>query len=205
MKGRIWLVIGVALGIAVGIGKLAYLSGAAESLTDTALRIVGTADHSIVHSAAQHGASRRVVDGIAALLSVLLPGITALLLMIAARGTLRLRSVIAVLILALGIAAFVYLPAGPATGVALLALAVAAIAVVATGPLVAAPLAAVAALIGTDFLPRILSINSSIPGHPVSTLHYSLFASDGSPLWLRIALIVIAAIPFAVAARIAFR
>ncbi len=205
MKGRIWLVAGVAVGIALGIGKLPYFAGAATSLSETALRVVGTGGLTLVHDAARHGASRRVVDGVTAVLSVLVPGVTALLLVYAARTTLHLRTVIAVLVAALGVAAFIYLPHGTAIGVAALAFAAAGIAVVATGPLVAAPLAALAALIATAFLPKLLASHSTLPNVPVSALHEALFASAGSPAWLQVAVLVIAAAPFALAARVIVR
>jgi hypothetical protein len=200
--GRIWLVVGIALGIAVGLGKLAYFAGAARSLTDTAERVVGTAGLTLIHSAARHGAPQRVVEGLAGVLAVIIPGITALCLIIAARATLRIRALVGLLVAALGVAAFFYQPHGIAIGTAVLALAVAAIAVALTGPLVAAPLAAFAALIATVFLPRLLASHSTIPNGPVLMLHSALFGSAGSPLWLRLVVLVIAAVPFGVAARL---
>ena len=82
------------------------------SLCDTALRIVNTAGLTVIHDAANYGAPRRVVLGLAAVLAVVLPGVTALLLLVAAHATLRLRRVIGVLLAALGVAAFFYLPGG---------------------------------------------------------------------------------------------
>jgi hypothetical protein len=191
--------------VAIEIGKLPYFAGAATSLSDTALRVVGSGGHTLVRDAARHGVSRRVVNGVTAVLSVLVPGLTALLLIYAARTTLHLRSVIAVLVAALGVAAFFYLPHGTAIGVAALAFAAAGIAIAATGPLVAAPLAAVAALIGTAFLPRILASHSTLPNLPVSVLHEAIFATAGSPFWLRVVVLVIAALPFGLAARLIVR
>jgi len=205
MRGRLWLVLGVAVGVAIGIGKLPFFAGAATSLSDTAQRIVDSGGHTLVRDAARHGASRRVVDAVTAVLSVLVPGVTALLLVYAARTTLHLRAVIAVLVAALGVAAFFYLPHGVAIGVAVLAFAAAGIAVAATGPLVAAPLTARAALIATSFLPIIVSTHSSFANVPVSVLHEAIFASTGSPLWLRVAVLVVAALPFGVAARLVVR
>ena len=202
LKGRIWLVLGVAAGIAIGIGKLPYFSGAALSLSDTALRVVGSAGHSLLHSAAKHGASRRAIDGATAFVSVLVPGVTPLLLIFAARTTLRLRALIALLVAALGVASFFYLPHGIAIGVAVLALAAAGIAVAATGPIVAAPLAAIAALIGTSFLPRIIASHSTLPNVPVSVLNQAIFQSAASPVWLRFVVLAVAALPFAIAARL---
>ena len=204
-KGRIWLLVGIAVGVAVGVGKLAYFSGAATSLSDTAERIVGTGGRTLVHAAASHGASLRVIDGVTAVIAVLVPGVTAFLLMFAARGTLRLRAVIGVLVVALGVAAFFYLPHGVAAGVAVLAFAAAGIALAATGPLVAAPLAALAALIATSFLPRILASHSTLPNVPVNALHEVIFATPGSPMWLRVVVLVLAALPFAFAARLVVR
>ncbi|MGA3353495.1 MAG: hypothetical protein ABSD85_09965 [Acidimicrobiales bacterium] len=205
LKGRIWLLLGVAAGVAIGIGKLPYFAGAATSLSDTALRIAGSGGHALVRAAARHGASRRVVEGITAIVSVLVPGVAALLLIYAARTTLHLRALIAVLLGALGVAAFFYLPHGTAIGVAVLAFAAAGIAVAATGPLVAAPLAALAALIATSFLPRILSSHSTLPNVPVRAINQAFFASAGSPYWLRVVVLAIAALPFAIAARLIVR
>jgi hypothetical protein len=205
MKGRIWLAVGIAVGVAVGVGRIVYFNGAATSLSDTALRVVGTAGLSIVHGAATRGASRRVVEGFAAVIAVLVPGVTALLLILAARATLRLRALISIAVVALGIAAFFYEPAGIAGGAAALAIAAAGIAIVATGPFVAAPLAALAALIGTAYLPRLVAHDSTVPNAAVAELHEAIFASAGSPIWLRIVVLVLAALPFVAAARLVVR
>jgi len=201
VKGRIWLIVGVVVGVAMGIGKFPYFSGAAASLSGTALRVVGTIGETLVHDTARYGAPRRVVEGFQALVAVLAPGVTALLLVYAARGTLRLRGVVAVLIAALGIGAFFYLSGGSAIGVLVLALVAAALVMAATGPLVATPLAALAGLIGAVFLPRLLDGHSTLPSGPVEVLHEALFATPGMPLWLRVVVLVVAIVPFAVAVR----
>ncbi|MHB1987098.1 MAG: hypothetical protein ACYCSF_03810 [Acidimicrobiales bacterium] len=205
MKGRIWLLVGAATGVAIGVGKLAYLAGAATSLSGTAQRIVGTGGLTLIHAAARHGAPRRAIEALVAVLALLVPGITALVLVCAARGTLRLRTVIAFFLAALGAAAFFYLPHGAASGVALLGLVIAGIAVVASGPLVAAPLAAVAALIGTLYLPLLLASHQRLPTVPVAALHQVLFATAGTPLWLRLVAFALGAVPFALAARLILR
>jgi hypothetical protein len=205
VKGKIWLILGAIAGIAIGVGKLPYLAGAAGSLSDTSLRVVGTAELSIIHSAAHHGASTRVVEGLAAVLGVLIPGLTAVILIYVARGTLRLRWLISLVMVGLGIASFAYLPHGLASGVAVLAFIAAGIAIVATGPLVAAPLSALAGLIGAVFLPKLLATHSTLPNAPVMELHKALFDSVGSPLWLRIVVLAVAAAPFAWAARLVLR
>lgn len=202
MKGRWWLVVGAVVGIAVGIGNFPYLAGAASSFSDTVQHVVGTGALTLIHSATRAGAPRRAIEGLQVVLAVLVPGATALLLVVAARSSLRVRQVISILLVVLGAVAFVYLPYGPALGVALLALAIAGLAVAATGPLVAAPLVAVAALIGTEFLPRIISDPRTLPNAPVSTLHQALFGTAGSPLWLEVVVLAVAALPFAVAARL---
>lgn len=203
MRGRVWLLLGAALGVAIGIGRLPYLAGAASSLADTALRIVGTGGETLTREAASHGASRRVVEGLAAIVAALVPGCTCLLAVLAARGTLLVRSVLSLVLVAVGAAAFVYLPHAKAAGVVALAIAVAAIAVVATGPLVAAPLAGIAALIATVYLPRLVSAPGRLP--PVSQLHLALFRSAGTPLWLGVVVLVVAAAPVALAARLLVR
>ncbi len=204
MSGRLWVLVGILVGVAIGLARFPYLAGAATSLADTAQHVVGTVGQTLVHGAADAGAPRRVVLGFTALVAVLVPGTTALLLVAAARGTATARRVIGVLLAALGIGAFFYLPAGPALGVVLLAVAAGAAAVAATGPLVVAPLAALAALIATGSLPKLVH-GTVPPGDPVGTMHVALFAAPGDPLWLQVVLLVIAAVPFAVAARLALR
>jgi hypothetical protein len=201
VKGRIWLVSGVVLGVAIGIGKVPYVAGAADSLSDTAQRVIGTAGLTVIHAGASHGAPRRVVEGLAVLVGVLVPGVTALILVYAARATLRVRALISLVLVGLGAAAFVYLPAGHASGVALLAFVAGGIVFFATGPVVATPLAALGALIGTTFLPRLFAAHSTLPQLPVTHLHQALFGDPGSPLWLRVVLLVVAAVPFGLAAR----
>jgi hypothetical protein len=202
VKGRLWLIIGVAVGIALAVARVPYVAGAARSLADSIQQIVGAAGHKVITSAARHGATRRAVQSVSAVLAVIVPGITALLLVIAAKGTLRLRAVVAVLLVAVGGAAYAYQPRGMASGALVLAVAVAGVAVAATGPLVAAPLSALASLIGAEFLPRLLARHSMVPNAPVEALHQAIFNSAGSPLALRVVVLVIAALPFAIAARL---
>jgi hypothetical protein len=204
--GRIWLIGGVALGIAIAVVHLGYVAGAAATLSDTSQRIVGTAALTLVHSAARKGAARRAVEGMAALVRVIVPGLTALLLIVAARLSLRLRVLVGLLVLVFGVTGYHYLGAGIATGSLALALFAATIAVVATGPLVAAPLAALAALIGAEFLPKLVSGGvRSVPHIAVAEMHRCLFDRPGAPLWLGVVMLIVGAIPFALAARLVIR
>jgi hypothetical protein len=201
VSGRKWLFIGAILGVAIAFGHVPYLAGAARDLAETALRVVASGGAHVVSGLAHTGAPKRVVLGISALVSVLAPGVTALLLVLAARGTLRLRAVIGLLLALLGAATFFYESNGHATGALLLALAVAGIAVLATGPLVAAPLAALAALITSTYLPRLLWHRNAIEGPAVRALHTALYARPGDPDGLQVALVVVAIVPFAFALR----
>ena len=202
MKGRIWLIIGAAVGIAVAAGRLPYLAGAGRSLAATAERLVLSGANRIISAAASAGAGRRVVLGLASLIAVALPGVTALLLIVAARATMRIRAVIAVLIVALGAASYVYQPHGSATGVLLLALAVAGLAVTLTGPLVAAPLALGAGLIGGEYLPTLISNDTAATANSVNAMHLALYNRPGTPTALQVALLIVAAVPFVWAARL---
>ncbi len=203
MKGRIWLVVGVVVGVGVAVGDVRYLAGAARSLADDTQRLVATGGSALANAVATTGAPLRVVDGLSAVVAVLVPGVAALLLVLAARGTLRLRAVIAVALAGLGAVSFAYQSTGHALGVVLLTLAVAVVAVALTGPLVAAPLCTLAGLIGGEFLPRLLTGNGSgLPNRPVAELHQALFADPAAPLWLRVVLSVVAVIPFALGVRL---
>jgi len=205
MRGRIWLLVGALVGIGIAAGHIAYLTGAARSLADDAQRVVGTGGAKLISAVGHRGAPRRVLLGMTALVAVLVPGITSLLLVVAARGARRLRSVIAVLLVALGTAAFAYQTGGHALGVVVLAGAIGVAALALTGPLVVAPLCALAGLIGGEFLPRILAAKSTLPNAPVSELHIALFGTAGASLWLRVLVLVIAAAPFALGTRLVLK
>lgn len=202
MKGRVWLIIGVALGVAVAVGRLPYLAGAGRSLATTAERLVLSGANRIISAAATAGASKRAVLALGSLVAVVLPGLTALLLVVAARASLRIRAVIAVLVVALGAASYAYQPHGNATGVLILALVVAGLAVTLTGPLVAAPLALGAGLIGGEYLPTLVSGGMGATQSSVNAMHMALFNRPGTPAALQVAMLIIAALPFAWAARL---
>ena len=201
MKGRSWSVLGAVIGVAMAAGHISYLAGAARSLADDAQRIVGTAGARVITAAGHHGAPARAVLGVTAVLAVLVPGITALLLVVAARGARVIRTILAVLLAAVGVASFAYQSAGHSLGVMFLALAVAGAALALTGPLVILPLCALAGLIGGEFLPRLLAAHSTLPNAPVSELHRAIYRTAGMPLALRVGVLVVAALPFAAATR----
>ena len=87
-----------------------------------------------MRSAVGHGRRCATLNAVTAVVAVLVPGVTALLLMYAARATLHLRAVVALVMAGLGVAAFFYLPHGVAAGAAVLAFVAAGMAVAATGP-----------------------------------------------------------------------
>jgi hypothetical protein len=201
MPGRKWLFIGAVLGVAIALGRVPFVGGGARALADTALRLVGSGGKHLISGVAHSGAPRRVVLGFAALVGVLAPGVTAMLLVLAARGTLRLRAVVALLVAVLGVTSFVYQSNGVAIRAVVVGLVVAGIAVAATGPLVAAPLAALAGLIGGTYVPHLIAHQTAVEGGAVSAMHTALFARAGDPAALRVALVVVAVVPFAVALR----
>ncbi|HWE56837.1 MAG TPA: hypothetical protein VG435_15095 [Acidimicrobiales bacterium] len=202
MKGRIWLFVGVIVGIAIAAGRVPYLAGAARSLVATAERLVLSGAKDLIKSAAKHGAPKRVVQGVAGVLAVVVPGITALLMIVAAKASLRIRSIIALLIVAVGAASFFYQPHGKAAGVLVLALAIAGLAVAVTGPLVAAPLALGAGLIGAEFLPTLFAKHFAATQSAVQALHLAIYNRPGAPFWLQLVLLIIALLPFAWAAKL---
>lgn len=202
MKGRIWLFVGVIVGIAIAAGRVPYLAGAARSLVATAERLVLSGAQDLIKSATKHGAPKRVVQGVAGVLAVVVPGVTALLMIVAAKVSLRIRSIIALLIVAVGAASFFYQPHGKAAGVLLLALAIGGLAVAVTGPLVAAPLALGAGLIGAEFLPTLFAKRFAATQGAVQALHQAIYSRPGAPFWLQLVLLIIALLPFAWAAKL---
>lgn len=201
MRGRVWLVLGVIVGIAVAAGRLPYLAGAGRSLAATSERLVLSAANRIVSGAAKHGAPKRVVLGIGGVLAVVIPGVTALLMIVAAKASLRIRTIIAIAIVAVGAASYVYQPHGEASGVLVLALLVAGLAVALTGPLVAFPLALGAGLIGASFLPTLLAKHFVATQAGVDALHVAIYNKPGTPLALQVVMLIVAVLPFAWAAR----
>jgi hypothetical protein len=202
MKGRVWLVLGAVVGVAVAAGHLPYLAGAGRSLADTAERLVGSGAAKLISVVSATGAPARAILGLTGVVAAVVPGVTALLLVIAARGSLRLRAVVGLLVVALGAISYVYHPYGKATGVLLLTLAVAGLAVVLTGPLVAAPLCALAGLIGGEFLPALLRSSQVVTQRSVDDLHVAIYNHPGTPTALRLGVLVIAAVPFAFSLRL---
>jgi hypothetical protein len=196
---------GAVVGIAIGVGRIPFVAGAARSLADTAQHLVGDGGDRLINGVASSGAPMRLVLGLAALVAVLLPGATSFILIVAARGTLKARAIAGAIIVALGIAAYFYQPKGIATGEIALALAVAAVAVMASGPLVAAPLAGLAGLIGAEFLPQIVTGHSNLATANVANMHQALTNSAATPTWLQVILLAIAAVPFAFAGRLLLR
>jgi hypothetical protein len=202
VRGRVWLISGVIIGIAVSAGRLPYLAGAARSFAATAEHLVLSGANRIISGAAKHGAPKRVVLGIGGGLAVLVPGVTALLLIEAARVSLRIRTLISLAIVAVGAASYVYQPHGEATGVLLLALLVAGLAVALTGPVVAFPLSLLAGLIGGSFIPTLFAKHFAATQSAVNSLHVALFNQPGHPLALQVALLAVALIPFAWATKL---
>lgn len=167
--------------------------------------VVSSAANRLIADAAKSGASRRVVVGVGGLVAVLAPGLTALALIAAARATMIIRSLIAAGVTLLGVASYFYHPGGKATGVLVLALVIAGVILLLSGPLVAAPLALGAGLIGAEFLPTVLNGHLGATATAVNDLHQSLFGNPGSPLPLEVAVVVVAAVPFAAALRLMLR
>lgn len=200
MAGRRWLIIGAVLGVAMAFGGVPWITGAARVLADTALSVVAGGGRDLVRSVATAGVQMRIVDGVTGVVAVLAPGVTALLLVVAARATLRVRGIVGLLIVALGAAAFAYHPSGIAIGTLALVLAVAALAVAATGPLVATPLSALAGLLAGTYLPGLL-LHADVSRAAVSALHTGIYGTAGAPFWLRVVLVVVAVLPFVLALR----
>jgi hypothetical protein len=202
VRGRVWLILGAVLGIAVAIGHLPYLAGAGRSLADTAQRLVGSGGNDLVRWLASRGAPRRVVEGLAGLFTAIVPGVTAWLLVVAARGSLRLRALVALVLVVVGAASYIYQDHGHAAGVLLLTVIVGGLAVALTGPLVAAPLTGLAALIGATFLPDLLRGGHRVTQLSCNDLHLAFYGTAGTPDWLRVVVLVVAAVPFFFAARL---
>jgi hypothetical protein len=205
VRGRGWMVVGVAAGLALALGRAPYLAGAARSLAGSAESLVGSGGHRLLAGATRRGAPAQAVEILTAVVAVVVPGVTALLAVLAARGTLRLRAVIALVLAGLGAATYLYQGRGDASGALILALAVGGIAVTAAGPLVVTPLCALAGLLCGETLPELLRAGrtgAGLTAQPASLVHQALYGSPGSPLWIRVALLIVAAVPFGVGARL---
>jgi hypothetical protein len=202
MSGRVWFILGAAVGVAMAVLRVGSLAGPARSLANGAEHVVGTGGHKLLASAAGHGAPPRAVQAVTALLVVLVPGVTALLLVAAARTALRVRGLIAVLLVGLGVAAYAYQPGSTASEALVVAVVLAVVAIVAAGPLVAAPLCALAGLIGAEFLPRLLADRGALSNTAAGALHHALYNGSGSSAALQAGVLLLAAVPFVLVARL---
>lgn len=211
MKGKFWLLVGVAIGVAVWVLKVPYLAGAGQSFATTLEKVVASIAHwlgssgtSVSTKSGNYNASPRIVDGFSGLGSALLPGITAVVLIFAAKSIRRVRWVVAILLAALGVASFSYFSHGSAMGVLVLSLVVAFLSVTMAGPLVVTPLAALAALIACEYLPHLFSSKALTDG-PVGLIHQAFWSSPGQPSWLQLVVFVVACAPFVLAGRLVLR
>ncbi len=204
MRGRIWLLLGLAVGVAIAVGRLPLLAPAGASLSRAALYVVGSGAAAALHAVAKQGGSSRTLEAIAAVLSVLVPGVTAWLAVIAAKGALGLRKLVALAVLVYGVASFAYHPALGSVTTLGLAVAVAAAAVMATGPVVAVVLSALAGLLAAEVIPALLPGRGEV-ALPAHMLSIALHGSGASPAVLAIGLLVFAAVPFLMAARSVLR
>jgi hypothetical protein len=202
MRGRVWLVLGAAAGVAMAVLHVGSVADPARSLANSAQQVVGTGGHKLLTSAAGHGAPRRAVQAVAALLVVLVPGVTALLLVAAARSALRLRGLIAVLLVGLGVAAYAYQPGRTAWEALVVAVVLAAVAILASGPLVAAPLCTLAGLIAAEFVSRLLANRAALSHQAAAAVHQAMYHTGGSSLGLQAGVLVLAAVPLVVTARL---
>jgi hypothetical protein len=202
MRGRVWLVLGAAAGVAMAVLHVGSVADPARSLANSAQKVVGTGGHKLLSSAAGHGAPRPTIQAVAALLVVVVPGVTALLLVAAARSALRLRGLVAVLLLGLGVAAYAYQPGRTASEALVVAVVLAAVAILASGPLVAAPLCALAGLIGVEFVPRLLANRAAMSNDAAAAVHQAVYHTGGSSLALQAGVVVLAVVPFVLIARL---
>lgn len=204
MKGRIWLVLGLAAGVAIALGRLPLVAPAAQSLASAAMSLADTGARALLRGIASHGASRRTVEAVGAILSVLLPGITAWLAVLAAKGALGLRKLVALAVLALGVASFFYHPVVGSVTTLALAVAVAAAAVMASGPVVAIALSTLAGLLAAEVLPQLLPGRGGFTA-PAHMLGAALYGSGVSPLIAGIGLLIVAVVPFLLVAKSVLR
>lgn len=197
---------GAAAGVAIALGRVPFVAGAAHTLAAAAESLVGDGGTHLLAGAAKRGAPATTVQVATAVVGVVLPGLTALLAVLAARGTLQVRSAVALVLAALGAVSFAYQGHGHAAGALVLALMIGGIAVAASGPLLVFPLCALAGLLCGETLPSLLTTGpNSLATAPADFAHQAIYGTPGSPLWLRIALCALGALPFAVAARLLLR
>ena len=211
MKGKFWLLVGVAIGVFIWVAKVPYLAGAGQSFATTLEKVVSSVAHwiastgpSVSTKSGSYNTSPRIVDGFSGLGSALLPGITAVILIFAAKSVRRIRWVVAILLAALGVASFSYFSHGSAMGVLILALVVAFLSVTMAGPLVVTPLCALAALIACEYLPQLFN-SKALTNGPVDLIHTAFWSSPGQPSWLQLVVFVVACAPFALAGRLVLR
>jgi hypothetical protein len=188
-----FLLLGMAAGVALGLGQLTFVAGPAEALTNGLIATGATWVGDIVQRFAgdENAVAAQVVQ---AVIVALMPGIIAVLLMRCARSgpAIRKLGALAAVIGAVGIVATQPAPASFAAAVALLA--VGAALAFWVGSAVSAVAAALSALLATTQIRLLMSDEANIFTETAEEL--AGVAGLGSPgLWKLVLVVASAALP----------
>lgn len=196
-RANIFIPIGAAAGIAMAFGRLPYFAGAASDMARTSATLTAHLSTWTVHRVS-HQPGRTVVT-VTVALSLMSPGIAAALLALAAYAGTGLRRGIGVAIVALGVAAFFFLPGTHAAGVFGLCLVLGVCALIGLDVLVSVPCAAVATMLAVTWGRAVLA-SHTLPGlNHVATINDLWFNHAADPLSAKIAVVSMAGLPFLVA------
>jgi len=197
----IFVLLGIALGVAVSLGYIPVAAHAVDAATNAAVSFgQRLATSGVQHLSAHHPT---LASALGVTLGVAMPGLVCLALISAAKFGLVIRRSASGLLLLAGIAAHFFLPAGQAFLISAGCVTLAALLFFATGALVVAPLSAVAAALAVGSVRVLLSGKNAAIESGVKTFAQLSHVAD--PRVWRIALIVVAWAGFVGAAAVALK
>jgi hypothetical protein len=197
----IFVLLGLAVGLAVAVGPLGFLQSPVDRLTNDLVLAVDRPINRVladVHLSRHH---QSLAASLAVLVATLTPGITAVLLAELAHASKKARQLASALLVAGALGSFFVLSTGGATGLLGAAVVLALASRVLTGAVLTTPLVALVTIIGARYLALLWHHSSSVVQSGATTLAVSTHTPTHLEVW-QVALTVLALIPFLVAAKV---
>jgi hypothetical protein len=190
----LWILFGLAVGIALGLGRLRELGDALDSLITSLVLYVGEFLQAGVRLLDVWPSIQGPLQVLSIGLSVATPGVLVATLVLLVRASARLRRIIAGILVVGGMLSFGFVDLFTAVALVVAALVVASAARLITGPIVVMPLVAIATLTAYRYSALMLSGNDPVIAAASIDLLEILPWLD--PALCRLALIILGVAPF---------
>lgn len=185
---------GAVIGVALAFGRLPFLAGAATGLARTASEVTVHVTNWVTGLVSDQPS--RWTETTALVVGLVSPGLTALLLALAARAGIGLRRGIGGLIVVIGLLSFAVLPRAEAAGVFTVCVALGAAAIVGLDVLVVVPCAAVAAMLAVLWSRDVLASHTATNIGEVTQMHALWFPDQPGLFLSKVVVIAIVFLPF---------